>query len=204
LYNLPFRPVRRSFVAHLVEELDVTPHVVEVLVNHIPGHKGGVAAIYNRATYWPKRVADAEARGRIGRWGREGEIVTLEEQRGMAGASGPAEFNLRLDRDGRAVFGRSWDFRAAQVARLDPTEPSQPAGLGQLVWPAKRYWRDAQEADEMKRTFAIAYVIGAVLMGLFIVAFDLGNLGLALLVALLWPLVLVGFAALLYFHPQPF
>jgi hypothetical protein len=85
--------VRRSFVTHLVEELDVTPHVVEVLVNHIPGHKGGRRHLQSRD-------------------------VLAEEGGGRGGA------------------------------------------------------------DEMKRTFAIAY--------------DLGNLGLALLVALLWPL----FAAL--------
>jgi hypothetical protein len=39
-------------------EIGIAPHIVEALVNHISGHKGGVAGIYNRATYAEeKRVA---------------------------------------------------------------------------------------------------------------------------------------------------
>jgi hypothetical protein len=32
-------------------ELSVQPHVIEAVVNHISGHKAGVAGVYNRATY---------------------------------------------------------------------------------------------------------------------------------------------------------
>jgi integrase len=32
-------------------ELGVQPHIIEAVLNHISGHKGGVAGIYNRATY---------------------------------------------------------------------------------------------------------------------------------------------------------
>jgi integrase len=32
-------------------ELGVQPHVIEAVLNHISGHKGGVAGVYNRATY---------------------------------------------------------------------------------------------------------------------------------------------------------
>jgi hypothetical protein len=32
-------------------DLGTLPHVIEAILNHISGHKGGVAGIYNRATY---------------------------------------------------------------------------------------------------------------------------------------------------------
>jgi hypothetical protein len=32
-------------------ELGVQPHIIEAVLNHVSGHKGGVAGIYNRATY---------------------------------------------------------------------------------------------------------------------------------------------------------
>ena len=35
-------------------EIGVEPHIVEAVVNHVGGHKGGVAGIYNRATYAPQ------------------------------------------------------------------------------------------------------------------------------------------------------
>lgn len=42
--------LRRTFVTQLAE-LGVVPHVIEACVNHISGHKAGVAGVYNRATY---------------------------------------------------------------------------------------------------------------------------------------------------------
>jgi len=35
----------------LARGLDVLPHVVEAILNHVSGHKAGVAQIYNRSTY---------------------------------------------------------------------------------------------------------------------------------------------------------
>jgi hypothetical protein len=32
-------------------ELGVQPHVIEAILNHVSGHKAGVAGIYNRASY---------------------------------------------------------------------------------------------------------------------------------------------------------
>jgi integrase len=43
--------LRRSFVTHISEQGFAQPHVVEAIVNHVSGHKGGVAGIYNRAAY---------------------------------------------------------------------------------------------------------------------------------------------------------
>ena len=35
--------------------LGVMPHVVEAILNHISGHKSGVAGIYNYASYGPQK-----------------------------------------------------------------------------------------------------------------------------------------------------
>ena len=32
-------------------ELGVQPHIIESVLNHVSGHKAGVAGIYNRAKY---------------------------------------------------------------------------------------------------------------------------------------------------------
>ncbi len=42
--------LRRTAVTGMAE-LGVQPHVIEAVVNHISGHKAGVAGVYNRATY---------------------------------------------------------------------------------------------------------------------------------------------------------
>jgi integrase len=42
--------LRRS-VATGMAELGVQPHVIEAVLNHVSGHKGGIAGIYNRARY---------------------------------------------------------------------------------------------------------------------------------------------------------
>jgi hypothetical protein len=36
-------------------ELGVQPHIIEAVLNHVSGHKHGVAGIYNRATYEPEK-----------------------------------------------------------------------------------------------------------------------------------------------------
>jgi len=43
-------------------ELCVQPHIIEAVLNHVSGHKGGVAGIYNRATY------DKEKRESLNLW----------------------------------------------------------------------------------------------------------------------------------------
>lgn len=53
--------LRRTAVTGMAE-LGIQPHVIEAVVNHVSGHKGGVAGIYNRATY-----AD-EKRNALQRW----------------------------------------------------------------------------------------------------------------------------------------
>jgi hypothetical protein len=37
--------------------LGVQPHIVEAVLNHISGHRGGVAGVYNRAAYSAEKAA---------------------------------------------------------------------------------------------------------------------------------------------------
>jgi hypothetical protein len=76
--------LRRSFVTGLIE-LKIPPHVVEVIVNHISGARGGVAGVYNVAELLPERREAME------RWSRhvlgmlrqrEENVVTLRHNRG--------------------------------------------------------------------------------------------------------------------------
>src|SRR5262249_9048280 len=47
--------LRRSFTTHLGDNKFALPHVVEALLNHISGHKAGVAGVYNKALYLDER-----------------------------------------------------------------------------------------------------------------------------------------------------
>lgn|SRR6266516_4661813 len=49
--------IRRSVATHMAE-IGVAPHIIEAVLNHVSGHKAGVAGIYNRSTYdREKRIA---------------------------------------------------------------------------------------------------------------------------------------------------
>jgi hypothetical protein len=63
-----------------MNEIGIQPHIVEAVLNHVSGHKGGIAGVYNRASY-KKDVGDA-----LIRWadwliatveGRKGKVVSL-------------------------------------------------------------------------------------------------------------------------------
>ena len=41
----------RRTVATRMADLGVQPHIIEAVLNHVSGHKGGVAGIYNRSSY---------------------------------------------------------------------------------------------------------------------------------------------------------
>ena len=51
--------IRRT-VATGMGDIGVQPHIVEAVLNHISGHKAGVAGIYNRAIYAPEKRAALE------------------------------------------------------------------------------------------------------------------------------------------------
>ena len=54
--------MRRSLVTPMVELRIATPEVVEVLLNHVSGHRGGVAGVYNREPLLEGRRAALERR----------------------------------------------------------------------------------------------------------------------------------------------
>ena len=49
----------------MADRLGVLPHIVEAILNHVSGHRAGVAGIYNRARY------AGEMREALERWERE-------------------------------------------------------------------------------------------------------------------------------------
>ena len=42
--------IRRSVATHMAE-IGILPHIIEATLNHLSGHKSGIAGVYNRATY---------------------------------------------------------------------------------------------------------------------------------------------------------
>jgi integrase len=61
-------------------EIGISPHIIESVLNHVSGHKGGVAGVYNRAAY------EAEKATALARWaqhvaaivdGRESNVTPL-------------------------------------------------------------------------------------------------------------------------------
>jgi hypothetical protein len=49
-------------VATGMADIGVQPHIIEAVLNHISGHKSGVAGIYNRAIYAPEKRAALQRR----------------------------------------------------------------------------------------------------------------------------------------------
>jgi integrase len=43
--------LRRSAATLVADQLDILPHIIEAILNHVSGHKSGVAGIYNKAKY---------------------------------------------------------------------------------------------------------------------------------------------------------
>ena len=52
----------RRTAATMMAELGVLPHIIEAILNHVSGHRAGVAGIYNRARY------EGEMRTALQRW----------------------------------------------------------------------------------------------------------------------------------------
>ncbi len=60
------------------EKLGVQPHIVEAVLNHVSGHKAGVAGIYNRATY------AAEKGAALALWADHVQAIVTREQHKVA------------------------------------------------------------------------------------------------------------------------
>jgi integrase len=60
----------RRTCATQMAELGVQPHIIEAVLNHVSGHKGGVAGVYNRARY------SDEMRSALQRWADHLDRIT--------------------------------------------------------------------------------------------------------------------------------
>jgi len=54
--------LRRTGATVMADRLGVLPHIIEAVLNHVSGHRAGVAGVYNRARY------EDEMRAALGRW----------------------------------------------------------------------------------------------------------------------------------------
>ena len=71
--------LRRTVVTGMSEN-GIAPHIVEACVNHVSGARGGIAGVYNHASYASDRRAALESWGRyidgvIGRGGDDNVVV---------------------------------------------------------------------------------------------------------------------------------
>jgi hypothetical protein len=64
--------IRRT-VATGMADIGIQPHIIEAVLNHVSGHKAGVAGIYNRSSY------AAEKRDALIRWGEH--VMAIVEGR---------------------------------------------------------------------------------------------------------------------------
>jgi len=60
----------RRTAATMMAELGILPHIIEAILNHVSGHRAGVAGIYNRARY------EGEMRAALQRWADHLDTLT--------------------------------------------------------------------------------------------------------------------------------
>ena len=66
--------IRRSCATGMAE-LGVLPHIIEAILNHVSGHRAGVAGIYNRARY------EGEMRDALAKWAQHVEALDAPRHR---------------------------------------------------------------------------------------------------------------------------
>jgi integrase len=72
--------LRRTVSTRMHDELGIAPHIVEAVLNHVSGHRAGVAGVYNRALYAKdKAIALARWGEHLGAIvsGRSSKVVTM-------------------------------------------------------------------------------------------------------------------------------
>jgi integrase len=65
----------RRTAATRMADLGIQPHVIEALLNHVSGHKAGVAGIYNRSSY------EREVRNALAAWADHVHAITTGTER---------------------------------------------------------------------------------------------------------------------------
>jgi integrase len=68
--------LRRSAATVMADRLGVLPHIVEAILNHVSGHRAGVAGVYNRARY------ATEMREALERWAEHVTILPAPKRVG--------------------------------------------------------------------------------------------------------------------------
>jgi integrase len=66
--------LRRSASTHMADTLGVFPHIIEAILNHVSGHRAGVAGVYNRARY------TNEMREALERWAKHVTILSAKQR----------------------------------------------------------------------------------------------------------------------------
>jgi integrase len=61
--------LRRTAATVMADRLRVLPHIIEAILNHVSGHRAGVAGVYNRARY------ETEMRDALKRWSEHVEAM---------------------------------------------------------------------------------------------------------------------------------
>jgi hypothetical protein len=56
-------------------DLGVAPHVIEQILNHVSGHRAGVAGIYNRSSY------EREVRAALAMWADHVNTLVTRDKR---------------------------------------------------------------------------------------------------------------------------
>jgi integrase len=75
--------LRRSMATGMAD-LGIAPHIIEQILNHVSGHKGGVAGIYNRSTY------EAEVAKAMALWADHVRSITEGTERKIIPLQRPA------------------------------------------------------------------------------------------------------------------
>jgi integrase len=77
--------LRRTVSTMMHDELGIAPHIVEAVLNHVSGHRAGVAGVYNRALYAKEKAVA------LARWAEHlGAIVSGRSSKVVAMPKGGA------------------------------------------------------------------------------------------------------------------
>ncbi|WP_316205221.1 MULTISPECIES: hypothetical protein [unclassified Bradyrhizobium] len=77
--------LRRTAATAMADRLGVLPHIIEAVLNHVSGHRAGVAGVYNLARY------EAEMRAALTAWASHVDRVV----RGIEAVDAIREYPVR-------------------------------------------------------------------------------------------------------------
>ena len=92
-------------------ELGVRPHIIEAVLNHVSGHKAGVAGVYNRARY------EGEMREALTKWADHVEALIVGPRKQPV-PIGLMERAFAVARGGKIVPEEDLANLARQIAPL--------------------------------------------------------------------------------------